>query len=230
MDQPTQQDNQPTWQDFGIQGAAQPAAQPASNRNRNIGLGCAGLIAVCLVCALCGNLINANGGSTSATPDTSATSRPGNTDGGSTNAQAREQTPSPTRKPQPTATLNPNRGLDAYRTAVDTNGSILSGDLDIVGTDCQAGDVSACHDDLQALDTDIQAFQRDLKAHPAPPCLHDADTNLQKALGLYDQGAQQAIAGIEQNDAALIRQGTDTMSQGTTYLGLATAAIQKASC
>jgi hypothetical protein len=129
-----------------------------------------------------------------------------------------------------TATTYPRRAIIAYTTVVTKDSHTVGTDAGALGPACGNGDASACSAALVTFDADVQAFQQDLKDTPAPACLKTVDTDLNKGLALYDSGAQTAMKGIDQVDAALIRQGSATIGQGTTYITKASSEIPKATC
>jgi hypothetical protein len=145
-------------------------------------------------------------------------------------AMSNNNAPQAAAKATATATTDPTRALNAYKAMVIKDSGTVSADDDGITTSCSGTDFSACSAAFATFDTDVQAFQQDLKDTPAPACLKAADMNLQKALGLYDSGAQTAMTGIDQLDASLIQQGGKTIEQGNTYLALASASIKKAVC
>ncbi len=185
------------------------------SRNKRIAAIVGGVIALCVVCAICGGIVSAMNG------------------GGSIAADQATQTPAPpTDTPAPTATTNPNNpaAVSAYSTLVQTDGSTMSGDMNAMGNDCGAGDLTTCRADLQTVNDDARQFQTDLNSTPAPPCLSATDKELRKALTLIVSGTQSAMDGIDNNDPSQVDQGTAMFKQATTYLKQATQSVDTATC
>jgi len=184
------------------------SAFSALTQSKKILVGFAALLTIsCCVCSSCSWLTSlaANGNTTATATATSTSVVVQQQPTEQPTAQPTATTkPTATPRPKPTATPNPNAGLDAYRTAVMRNTTVIGNDSTNISTDCGNGDITACHDDLVTFDTDVLAFQQDIKNHPAPPCLKEADGDIQQGLNLYHQGAQLAISGIDQNDPSLI--------------------------
>lgn len=162
-----------------------------------------GIIALCLVCALCGSMVSAmSGGSKAVANKTQATHTA-------------------------TATLTP---AVAYGSIVTLYSTRLSASLSTMGDDCSNGDVSACRDDAKSMQDDVHAFQTALDATPAPACLKEADGHLRAGLALFDRAAQRAMDGIDNDNASLLSKATTDMTNGSAELTKATDAIHSASC
>jgi hypothetical protein len=134
--------------------------------------------------------------------------------------------PAATSTPKPTATPDGK----AYANYVADQATTISHDFAGVQSGCGSQESAPCRAALVTLDTDVRAFRTGLDSHPAPVCLQLGDTYLRTGLRLYDQGATEAISGIDANDASLIVQGSTDMSSGTDYIQKALTAIQSAVC
>lgn len=169
----------------------------------------AGIIAVCLLCAVCSSIGQAMTGGSKAVANSG------------TSAQA-THTP-----PKPTATLTP---AAAYGAIVSLYSTRLGTSLSTMGEDCQNGDVDLCRDDAASMQDDVHAFQSALDATPAPACLKLADGHLRAGLALFDRAAQRAMDGIDNNNTSLISKATTDMTNGSKELTKATDAMKAAAC
>jgi hypothetical protein len=177
-----------------------------SPRARAATLGCGSLIVLCLVCAMCGGVLQALGGGTNA----------------ANRAQA-----SATHTPKPTATLDP---VAAYRGIVSLYATRLGSSMGAMGDDCQSGDTSACRDDAKSMQDDVHAFQSALDATPAPACLKETDGHLRAGLALFDRAAQRVMDGIDNNNTSLISKATTDLTNGGKELTKATDTMKAATC
>ncbi len=149
-----------------------------------------------------------------------------------TQAPTSVPTPQPTAtpKPAPTATPNPNASAPTYVAAIMPQVGSLTAAFDQAGTDCSAGDVTACRSGMQSVHDEVASFQAVLDQHPAPPCLKQADTLLRQALTDYHDAAELAVRGIDTGSSADLQSAGVLLDQGVTHISDATAALKQASC
>ena len=186
-------------------------------RSAQRGVGCASLvIALTLICGLCGMMANAASGAAS-TADTSAPTA----------------TSAATRMPAPTDTpANPNdpAKVVAYAQVAQADTKPIVDDDSAISADCGAGDLAACRADLVTLSSDAQQFLDDLNANPAPPCLQPTDKLLRKALNQMKAGADEAVKGIDDDRADEVNNGTALIVKSDQTLMQATQAVKAAKC
>lgn len=200
------------------QQAQMPPAPPAPNRTarqriaalspaqRLWGGIAAALVSLCVCSAACSGALAAVNTPSSTTPQAATATR----------------TPAP-----PTATVN---AVKSYADNVAAHAGIISKDSDALSSACGAADAAGCRAAMQTFDDDSLAFLASLDTHPAPRCLKTADAYLRAGLHLYDQGATEAIQGIDQSDAALINAGSAKITAGTADVDKANAAIAASHC
>lgn len=188
--------------------------QPPQKRKvttRATALGCATLIVACIAC---GWLVSANANN-----------------GGDTSASATATTAQPAHTPKPQATATPD--VTAYLALVQSDVDTLSGDFSAVGSDCgnvSDGDFSVCRADLVTFRNDVESFQRDLNATAVPTCLKTEDQHLRTALQDYKTGADQAIAGIDDNSTSELSTGVTLITNGNNEITQATNAAKASHC
>lgn len=137
--------------------------------------------------------------------------------------------------PQPTeaqATATPDSSAANYRRFVTLESTVVETDFNGVGTMCAPShnSVADCRANVQTTHDDVADFLSGLDTHPAPACLHTADTLLRGALADYRQGTQQMLDGLDQNNTSVISQGSATVERGNSEIGQAADAIGAASC
>jgi hypothetical protein len=167
---------------------------------------CVGLLTVIL----------AQGGSSTASGDSTATAQQG---------QVQKFAPTPT------ATTNPNAGAGAYATFVEQDSTKLGNDLSSVSDSCSSTqELDTCRAAWVTIRDDSASFLSDLDAHPAPPCMQSADKSLRAGLNDVHAASLEVIDGIDQYDPAKINNGATILNKANGEVNDATSALENANC
>lgn len=211
---------------YAAPGAANPQNPPRSNRTKWLiggGIGCGVLLVMCMCVGLL-TAILAQGGSSTASGDPTATTQQGQ-------AQSFAPTPTATTPPKPTATTNPNAGAGAYATLVQQDSTTLGNDLSSVSDACgSTQDLDTCRAAWVTIRDDSASFLDDLDAHPTPPCMKTADTSLRAGLNDVHAASLEVIDGIDQYDPDKIKNGATILTKANGEVNDATSALKNASC
>ena len=223
--------NQPAYApppSYVMPGGQPSQTPPQSNRKKLLiggGIGCGVLLVLCMCMGLLGAIM-AQGGSSAASSNPTATAQQGQTQ------KAAQMPPATaTATPKPTATPNPNAGAPAYAQVISSDGTTLAADMNKVSDKCGSGqDLSGCRSALVSTQSDSESFLADLDAHPAPPCMATVDKPLRAALRDVDSAAQKVIDGIDNYDVGEIDDGSALMSKATSEIDAASSELDKVSC
>lgn len=209
---------------YPVPSAANLQDPPRSNRTKWLiggGIGCGALLVMCMCVGLL-TAILAQGGSSTASGDPTATTQQG---------QAQKFAPTATTAPQPTATTNPNAGAGAYATLVQQDSTTLGNDLSSVSDACSSTqDLSTCRAAWVTIRDDSASFLDDLDTHPAPPCMKTADKSLRAGLNDVHAASLEVIDGIDQYDPAKINNGATILTKANGEVNDATSALKNANC
>jgi hypothetical protein len=111
--------------------------------------------------------------------------------------------------------------LGGYRQVVTAGLSAFQSAAEDVGGSCAAPALTAgtadCRRALVSLDDAVQRFQASLDATPVPGCVRPADRELRDALGLYHQGIDQELEGLDSRDVAAVARGAATLREATGH-------------
>jgi spore coat protein U-like protein len=160
----------------------------------------AGIIAVCLVCAVCSSIGQAMTGGSKAVANTV----------------------------KPTATIDSAAAYRAFGTADSLKLADAANTISTDCT--EDGSLNACRDAVGAFKDTVKGFQADLDAHPAPACMKTADGHLRAALTLYATAANLMLDGLDTLDADSISKATKDITDGTAEMKQATDLIKTAKC
>jgi hypothetical protein len=97
-------------------------------------------------------------------------------------------------------------------------------------TDCGAGDLATCRGDMQQVHDEVTSFQNVLAQNPAPPCLHEADTQLRKALTYFHDAATSIMRGIDNQNVADVQSGGQLLDLGNAAFETAASELNQAHC
>jgi len=135
------------------------------------------------------------------------------------------------RSPAPPKAAQTGPSLSAvYAGALQTDAQHLVAANGARMSSCATKSLSGCRTALQQVSTSATALQKDLDAHPAPACMKTADATLRAAIGLYQQGAQLGIKGLDEGSSSELTQGKTLLDQGTTRLMAGSAQLGQAGC
>jgi hypothetical protein len=87
-----------------------------------------------------------------------------------------------------------------------------------MGTDCTNENLTACRSDASAVGTEARSFLNDIGKLTVPACLSATNLELGAALELLIDGDNDAVAGIDANDANQIEQGAQLITLASTHL------------
>jgi hypothetical protein len=99
-----------------------------------------------------------------------------------------------------------------------------------VTSSCGSGNTIVCRGAVQRNLDQTNNFLADLDKTPPPDCLRDTDAQLRLALNTFKSGEQQIIAGIDQNNPAMVNQGTAQILQANGQIDRTNTLIERANC
>jgi hypothetical protein len=164
---------------------------------------------------------------------------PGSQQGASDGAAAANRAGTGTVTPQwPTANQpsTPTPGLSQhdlrvrYAKVTSQDSANLVNALSSITSSCGSGNTILCRGAVQRNLDQTNNFLADLDRTPPPDCLKDTDAQLRLALNTFKSGEQQIITGIDQNNAAMVNQGSALIVQANGQIDRTNTLIERANC
>lgn len=116
-----------------------------------------------------------------------------------------------------------------YKTLVSSKMEANAEAMRQVASGC-GGSVSRCRAALKLVGVLASDALTDLNPATPPDCLTAAHSEITKALALLVAGSNEAVAGIDADNHARVRSGSNKFDQGTAHLRLARTLIENSKC